>query len=1011
MKNLYANECSARLRTQAASGIARRAALAALAAALLPALPATAGEGGATPPRGTEATAQAAPARRVTCRVLDDKGNPVVGAAVAVVGSTRGAVTDAEGVATLEGVKEGDRLTASCLGMLSQTIDAGSRTEVGFTLAEDAIGLEDVVVTGYTSMKRKDITGSVASISSEQIARIPAYDITTSLVGVAGIRMDGGAIRIRGTRSRNASNDPLIILDGIPYDETLSSINPGDIETIDVLKDASSTAIYGARGANGVILITTKRAKEGRATVTYDGFAGVGVNNWGSLEVMNADEYVAFQREASRAVGAWHSEEDDAKAFFGAEQANIGKMDNDWMGRYFEKKRLWTSHSLTISAATEKTSYKIAFNYKNEDSRYKNAGNDHFFLTTDLTHQVLPFLKVGVSNRAYYIVRNAKPDMFNQFLHMSPLTPTYEEDGSLNTYPFGDPFVKNPYLNESDEVYKDKTEEWKLFMRMFAQVDLAKGLTFNTNFAYSPAFSARGYYYDNRSVSYTDDRNVAYTHNNRKADWVWNNVVNFKRTFGKHNVDLTAVYEMQNRQTVNSSMQGRDQESPAYLWYNMGRLTDSKQLATGFVRNQMVSVVGRVQYSYDDRYIVTASFREDGASQLSKGHKWAFFPSVAAAWRISEEAFLKDVEWLTNLKLRATYGMTGNYSIAPYATAGTLYGTYANFNGGELHRPGLEPSTRPTPDLKWERNKMLDIGLDFGFLRGRIHGTVEYYDSKSYDLLYLKVLPYTSGFNRAWSNVGDTRNRGWEVSLQTVPVETKDFHLGVNLSYYRNKEELVRLQDPTMKEDINNGLFVGYPVNGVHYNYKQLGIWQQDEAELAALYGQKPGEVKVADLDGNGKIDGNDRMILGTTRPDWVGGLQINGNWKNLDFSVDVYGEFGALAYDSRSTSGWASELGRWNTYKIDYWTPENPSNRHPRPTEGQSIRYLDATGYYKNSYVNIRNITVGYTLPRKWMGRVVKKTRFYVTMNMPWRYSRFQSDGGITWWESFYIFGANVQF
>ena len=369
------------------------------------------------------------------------------------------------------------------------------------------------------------------------------------------------------------------------------------------------------------------------------------------------------------------------------------------------------------------------------------------------------------------------------------------------------------------------------------------------------------------------------------------------------------------------------------------------------------------------------------------------------------------MEWISNLKLRASYGMTGNYSIAAYATAGTLHGKYANFNGGELHRPGLEPETRPTPDLEWERNKMLDIGLDFGFLKGRIHGTIDYYDSKSYDLLYLKVLPYTSGFNRAWTNIGDTRNRGWEVSLSTVPVETKDFHLGVNLSYYRNKEELIRLQDPKMKEDINNGLFVGYPVNGVHYNYKQVGIWQENEADLAAIYGQKPGEVKVADLDGNGKIDGNDRTILGTTRPDWVGGLQINAEWKNIDFSVDVYGEFGSLAHDGRSTSEWANQLGRWNTYKIDYWTPERPSDRHPRPVEGQSIKYLDATGYYKNSYVNIRNITLGYTLPRAWMGRVVKKTRFYVTMNTPWRYSQFQNTGGISWWESFYIFGANVQF
>lgn len=1010
MKNLY--QTSARTRWDGSGGIFRKCAVLLLAVSLLPV---TLSAAGSEPARSTSQTEVPPPAqgRAVSGTVRDGKGDPIPGAAVTVVGGSLGVSTDASGAYRIEGVGSNDELEFSFLGMMSQKEKVGSRTQIDVTLREDMIGLEDVVVTGYTAMKRKDITGSVASVSAEQIARIPAYDLTTSLVGVAGIRVDGGSIRIRGTRSTNAGNDPLIVLDGIPYDETLTSINPGDIESIDILKDASSTAIYGAKGANGVILITTKQAKKGETKVTYDGFVGVGVNNWGTLDVMDADEYIAFQREASRAAGVWNSPEDDSKAFFGAEIANMGKMNTDWMGRYFNQKRLWHSHSLTIASGNEKTQYKISFNYKNNEERYEGDHRDYFYLTTDLTHQVLPFLKVGISNRAFYNVSHDKPDMFDTFLHMSPLTPVYNEDGSYNEYPFGDPFVKNPYMNETDGAYEDKTEEWKIYMRFFAQVDLYKGLTFNTNFAYTPAFSSRGYYYDDRSVGYTDERNVAGMHNNRKADWVWNNILNYKETFGKHAIDVSAIFEMQNRQTVNSSMSGKDQESPAYLWYNMNRLTDSKSISSGFIRSQMVSVIGRLQYTFDDRYIVTASFREDGASQLSPGNKWAFFPSAAVAWRISEESFVKDnVDWITNLKLRASYGMTGNYSIAAYATLGSLFGRYANFGfGGETHLPGLEPSTRPTPDLGWERNKMLDIGLDFGFLNGRIFGTVEYYDSKSYDLLYLKVLPYTTGFNQAWTNIGDTRNRGWEVSLSTVPIQKKDFTLNVNLSYYRNKEELVRLQDPNMKQDLNNNLFVGYPVNGVHYNYKQVGIWQLDEADMAALYGQKPGEVKVADLDGNGVIDGNDRTILGTTRPDWVGGLSISGQWKNLDFSVDIYGEFGALAYDGRSTGGWANELGRWNTYKIDYWTPEHPTNRYPRPVEGQSIKYLDAAGYYDNDYVNIRNITVGYTLPERWMGRIVKKTRFYFTMNDPWGYSQFRDQGGISWWESYYIFGASVQF
>lgn len=947
--------------------------------------------------------------------VKDGNGEPLPGVNVVVKGTSLGTITDADGSYSLKNLKSKNVLVFSFLGMLSQEITVGNQKQINVVMAEDVIGLEDVVVTGYTSMKRKDITGSVASISAEKIARIPANDITTSLVGVPGIRMDGSSIRIRGTRSKNASNDPLIVLDGIPYNETLASINPGDIESIDVLKDASSTAIYGARGANGVILITTKQAKKGKTNVSYDGFAGVGVNNWGSFDVMDADEYVAFKREAYKAAGTWNSEADDPKAISGAELSNLGTMNTDWVGEYFNRKRFWTNHLVTISSASDKTQYKVTFNYRNDDSRYKNNYNNNFYLTTDLSHQVLPFLKVGVSNRAYYTIKNDKPDVFQTVIHMSPLTPVTKEDGSYNTYPFGDPFVKNPYLNENDAVYKDKTEEWKIFFRVFAEMNLAKNLTYSTNFAYNPAFSSRGYYYDERSVSHQDTRNVAGTHNNRQADWVWNNILNYKFSVRKHTINLSGVWEMQNRQGANSSMSGKEQESPAYLWHNMGRLVDSKSLATSFTRSQMLSYIGRVQYDYNERYMFTFSMRGDGASQLSPGHKWATFPSGAVAWRISEEEFIKPISWITNLKLRASYGLTGNYSIAAYATTGSLYGAYANFKteSGEIHYPGLEPDTRPTPDLKWEKNKMLDIGLDFGFLDGRIYGAIDWYDSKSYDLLYLKTLPYTTGFNRAWDNVGDTRNRGLEVSLTGVAIKKKDFELGVTLSYYRNKEELVRLQDPKMKEDINNGLFVGYPVSGVFYDYKQIGIWQSDEAKLAALYGQKPGEVKVADLDGNGKIDGNDRMIVGTNRPDWVGGLQVNGQWKDLDFSVDCYGEFGAWVKDDYSTGFWASEMGRWNTVKIDYWTPENPSNRHPRPVSGQSIKYLGATGYYQNNYVSFRNVTVGYTLPAVWMkkNQVVKKARFYATANDPFRYSKYSNKGGITWWESFYVFGVNLQF
>lgn len=951
--------------------------------------------------------------RKITGKVTDEAREPLISVTVSVKNTQNSVITDIDGNYTIDNVPPGSTLVFSYIGMLPIEVPVGNKTEYNIVMKEDIIGLEEVTAIGYTTMKKKDLTGSVSSLSAEDITRVPSNSITSSLVGVAGVRVDGNSIRIRGNRSVRAANDPLIILDGMPYYETIASIDVNDIESIDILKDASSTSLYGSQGANGVIIITSKKGKEGKTTINYDAFAGWGKINWRSFEPMNADEYIAFKREAYSAAGTWHNESDDNKIFLGNEIANMGSLDEDWVGKYLNKNRFWTNQSVTIASGSPKTQYKISFSYKNENGRMEGEKNDNYFLSTDIDHQVIKPLKVGVSNRLYYNSIKSKNDPFGNLLTMSPLTPIYNEDGSLNVYPTGDPYVKNPYLDENDDYYNDKTEEWKIFIKLYAALDIMNGLTFRTNFSYNPTFSARGYYYDERSVSYHDVRNVAGVHNNRNDIMTWNNILNYKKTFANiHEFDIIGVYEVQDIKYTGTAASGKDQELASYQWYNLGRLTDSKTLSSSFTRSQMLSYVGRIHYSLMSKYMATVTARYDGASQLSKGNRWDFFPSFALAWRASEEDFLKQYDAISNLKLRASYGITGNHSIAAYATLGSLYSSYATFynSTGEVHYVGLEPSIRPTPDLKWERNKMLNIGLDFGFLNGRINGALDYYNSNTDDLLNQRKLPYTSGFNIAWENIGKTRNRGLEASLYTIPVQTKDLKLGVNMTYYRNKEELIELYDPSLKKDIQNGWWLGYPINGVYYDLQQIGIWQESEANLAAIYGQLPGEVKVRDLDGNGKIDGDDRVILGTNRPDWVGSLQITADWKNFDLSMDCYGEFGGMWYDSYSTSTWANQLGRWNTVKVDYWTPENPSNRHPRPVAGQTIKYISATGYYKNDSFTMRNVTLGYTLPKSLMGDMIKRTRFYITINNPYKYMRYEKDGGITYDELFYLLGVNIQ-
>ena len=619
--------------------------------------------------------------------------------------------------------------------------------------------------------------------------------------------------------------------------------------------------------------------------------------------------------------------------------------------------------------------------------------------------------------------------MFNQFLHMSPLTQTRNEDGSYNVYPFGDPFVKNPYMNESDDVYKDKTEEWKLFLRFFAQIDLAKGLTFNTNFAYSPAFSSRGYYYDNRSVSYTDERNVAFMHNNRKADWVWNNVLSYKRQFGRHNIDLTAVYEMQNRQTVNASMSGKDQESPAYLWYNMGRLTDSKSLSSGFVRSQMVSVVGRVQYSYDDRYIVTASFREDGASQLSPGHKWAFFPSGAIAWRISEEPFLKDVEWISNLKLRASYGALGNSNVDPYtyletfglSTFGTGSGDAARYLFGQAKLRYTSLPGQIPDNIGWETSKTFDVGLDAGFLNGRLNLTADYYIRKTVDMYTVgPTLPDTFGATAPKGNYADMSTYGYEIALSyndSFKLAGKPFNFGIKATLADYYSIIDRYNNASRKlsdyyEGQRLGEIWGFVCNGLFQSQAEIDAafggkgYKNDIMQTSEKYITYPGDMRFEDLNGNDAIDRGsstvddpgDRKIIGNSEPRYLYTISLNADWNGFFLSALFDGVGRQQWFPSDESLFWGmynrpyNQVPTWHLQ--NYWTEERPNAYLPRyvgyygPMNANTVnvntRYLQDV-----SYIRLKNLQFGYELPKRWISKIgLSKVSVYFSGENLWSWS-----------------------
>lgn len=955
--------------------------------------------------------------KKVISGVVTDAatGNTLPGVSIFEKGSSNGTVTDMDGNYKLMLKNANAVLVFKYIGYQTEELNPKS-SKLNVQMKEDAVVLNEVVAIGYGTMKRKDLTGSTATLNADRITKMPAGDLSNSLIGIPGIAVSNGQIRIRGNRSVKASNEPLIILDGVPYKGSLESIDQNDIASIDVLKDASSTSLYGSQGANGVIIITSKQAKKNETKITYDGWAGIGIYVPENFRMSNAEEFIAFKREAYRAAGTWNGPEDDPKLFTPKEIEGFGKVDYDWYGDFMKKHGFWTNNTLAIFHGNEKTQYKISLNYMLTDVRGDHTGSTNKYkLTFDLNHSLSKKIKLGLYTRLNYNEGYTKPDMPSQLMKMLPTVTPYDENGNLVDFPTSDfGGQKNPYLNMNDAAYDAQWQNWEGLIRGYANWDIMDGLSLRLNASIDQHFNDSGSYQDDNAASYRQSVNSVSYGQGRNVNMMFNAVLNYKKTFNDHSIDAFGVFESQNIKLFNSSMSGLNQSMPYYKWFNMGQLTESKNLSTGYSRTAMLSLVGRAQYGYKDRYLASVSMRYDGASQLAKGNKWDIFPSFSLAWRISEENFMKDLNFINSLKLRGSYGVTGNHSIGAYATLGSIFSQYATFIGqnGEINYPGFEAASAPAPHLDWEKTKQFNLGIDFTILNQRISGAFDYYDSKTYDLLNQRKLPFTSGFEVMWDNIGKTRNRGYELSLFTVPVRTKDLEWNLDYNFYRNKEELVELYNPELKQDVQNGWWIGYPVNGVIYDYEFAGIWQTEEAELAAAYGQLPGDVKVVDQDNNQIIDEKDRKILGTNRPDFYMSLNSTIKWKQFDFAFDLYSEFGALAYDDKSTGQWGGDnIGAINVPVVNYWTPENPSNTNPRPVSGKTIKYLSAIGYHSNNHIVCRYLTLGYTFNKKQLFNKLNKLRLYCTVNDPFRYWKFKNEGGLGSREMTVNFGVNVDF
>lgn len=964
------------------------------------------------------------PDRTVSGLVKDEKNVPLPGVNVVIKGTNRGTSTDAKGTFQLA-LPEGDNmvLTLSFVGYQSQDVAVDNKTTLSISLVPDLNALEEVVVIGYGAVKKRDLTGSVVQLKSEQLKEVPTANVLEAAQGkIAGADITrnsgqagaGVSIRIRGNRSIGGNNAPLIIVDGVQYGN-LEDINANDIETMDVLKDASSIAIYGSRGANGVILITTKKGKSGKPDISFNTYSGISQVTM-YPKAMDINGFRDLKREAWRAAGVWNSPTDDPAIF-----TNVAEYDALQKGIWTDyqdeliHKGLQQNYQLGVRAGNDRLKSYISVDFFNEKGILKLDEIKRYTGRLNVDYTINDWMKIGLQSQLTYYDQSVRRDPLNQANKISPLGSLYDSNGNFN-FLMLDGQTANPLADEQPNVFTNSVLTTRSLTNGFLEFTPIKGLTIRSTLGVNLGFSRNGSYASPKSIdrSLTGKSLASYTASNGRTV-NWENVVTYQRTTGQHALTVTGVASYLGNSSDNVSASGVNQLLSTQLFYSLGSASEEIKINSEYSKNNLLSYAGRLNYGFRDRYLLTLTARKDGSSKLAPGNKWTFFPSAAFAWRIIEESFMQRIKGLSDLKLRVSYGIAGNDPSGPYATQTTLARVAFGFN--DIAVPAYTFSrVVGNAELAWELSDTKNVGLDVGLFNGRIQASVDFYDTRTTDLLLNRGLPPTTGVTTVKQNIGKTRNRGVEVAIGTTNIRTDNFTWNSNITFSKNREEIVELV--TGGNDIGNGWFIGYPIN-VYYDYEKTGIWQSSEADQAAkmLPTQLPGEIKVKDQNGDGKIDAvNDRVILGNPRPRWSGGLDNTLKFKNFDLNIFIFARIGQMINADRYARFDAQGVGN-STAGLDYWTPENPTNAYPRPNKNGGLKYLSTLGYQNGSFARIRNVSLGYNLPANvFKGKIIKGIRVYATGKNLYTFTKLDYDPERGGSENFpmtklYIIGLNANF
>ncbi|MGR3811834.1 SusC/RagA family TonB-linked outer membrane protein [Jiulongibacter sp. NS-SX5] len=937
---------------------------------------------------------------QVTGTVNDDTGESLPGVSVVVKGTTVGTTTDAEGKYEVQ-ASPNQTLIFSFVGYVSQEVAVGNRNVVNVSLATDAASLEEVVVIGYGTQKKSQLTGAISTVKSQDIKDLPIENTQQALQGrVAGVDvMQAGSkpgtqprVVIRGRRSPNASSDPLYVLDGIPLAGGIGDINPNDIASMEVLKDASATAIYGARGANGVVLITSRRgSSSGKPTVFYDAYYGIS-EALNTFQFMNGEQFAAAKREAYRLKnpdGTLGELQPDDVVFTSVELDGIaqGRSTDYVNGLLRQGNRM--NHSFGVSGGSDKTKYYMSLNYYKDNGIIYNQDYARSVLRVNLDHQLTKRISMGMSTFINYSVRNG--ESFNPLggaMRENPLGQPYNADGTLNFLPTEDGLRSNPFSEIVDGAFIDRRKTNRMFSGIYAQAEIIDGLTYRFNFG--PDFAV-----DKRDLfqgTFTNARRLAppraATDNATRFNYTVENILNYTKDIGNHNLNLTAVQSYQKDNFETNGITVQDIPSETQQFYNFGNAAIIEGVRSDLQQWALLSYMGRINYGFNDKYLITATLRADGASRFGANTKWGYFPGVAVAWNLSSEDFIKNISAIDLAKFRVSYGKIGNQAISPYQTQGLL--SQQAYNFGQTAYFGYAPSTIGNPDLRWESSTTLNVGLDFSLFRGRVYGTLEYYDVTTSDLLLSRNLPPSIGFTEVTTNVGATRNNGIEGTFSTVNIDNRNgFKWSTDFTFFKNKEQFVELPSG---DDIGNGWFIGQPLS-VIYDWEKIGIWQSNEFDEARSYDAEVGEIKIRDVNGDGAYSADDRVIQGSGVPKFSGGITNRFKLNNFDFSFFVYARLGQKIRSNFHTNN-NTLFGRYNNIVVDYWTPTNPTNETPRPNQNQEFPVRNsALNIFDGSFVKVRNINLGYRFAPELVNKLgMQSLRLYSSIQQPFIFAPFVS-------------------